>query len=72
MSLAEGGPATQYYVCLGQRPNANVTITPSPNGQVTVSPASVFTFTPTDWELPKAFTIGAVDDQVTEGPHTAT
>ena len=46
-----------------------MTITLSPNGQVTVSPAYV-TFTPTDWELPKAFTIGAVDDQVTEGPHT--
>ena len=69
VSLVEGGNSAQYYACLGQRPNANVTITPSPDAQVTVSPASL-TFTPTDWELPKAFTITAVDDQAVEGAHT--
>ncbi len=69
VSLGEGGPATQYYVCLGEKPAANVTVTASPDAQVTVTPASL-TFTSTDWELPKAFTIKAVDDQVTEGAHT--
>ena len=44
-------------------------MTPSPDAQVTVTPASV-TFTPSDWELPRVFTINAVDDRVTEGDHT--
>ena len=65
----EGGATGSYAVCLGERPNASVTITPSPNAQVTVSPSSL-TFTPSDWELPKIITITAVDDQVTEGTHT--
>jgi hypothetical protein len=69
VALTEAGPSAQYYVCLGQRPNATVTITPSPDAQVTVSPASI-TFTSSDWELPKAFTITAVDDQAPEGAHT--
>jgi Bacterial Ig domain/Domain of unknown function DUF11 len=69
VSVSEGGNGAQYYVCLGQQPSANVTITPSPNAQVTVSPASLV-FTPSDWELPKSFTVTAVDDQATEGAHT--
>ena len=62
VGLVEGGNGAQYFACLGQRPTANVTITPSPDTQVTVSPGSI-TFTPTDWEFPKAFTVTAVDDQ---------
>ena len=69
VSLTEGGNGAPYYLCLGQRPTANVTITPSPDAQVTVSPASL-TFTPSDWEFPKAFTVTAVDDQATEGAHS--
>jgi hypothetical protein len=67
--VAEGGATGSYAVCLGQAPTAPVTITPSPDAQVTVLPASV-TFTASDWELPKVFTVTAVDDEVTEGTHT--
>lgn len=67
--VAEGGATGSYAICLGERPNAGVTITPTPDGQVTVTPSSL-TFTAADWELPKIFTITAVDDQVTEGTHT--
>ena len=52
VSLVEGGNGAPYYACLGQRPTANVTITPSPDGQVTVSPASI-TFTPTRLGVPE-------------------
>ncbi|HEY7636382.1 MAG TPA: cadherin-like domain-containing protein [Gemmatimonadales bacterium] len=68
VDLAEGGPTKQYYVCLNAQPTGTVTITPSPDGQVTVSPSSI-SFSASDWNLPKAFTISAVDDQLSEGAH---
>jgi hypothetical protein len=68
ISLAEGGSAVTYDVCLSRQPTSDVTVTLFPDGQVQVSPA-MLVFTPADWEEPKTVTVSAVDDAIYEVAH---
>ncbi len=69
LAASEGGPSVSYNVCVRQQPTADVTITTQPDAQVTTSPSSVV-FTSTNWALPLAIAVTAVDDNVNENTHT--
>ena len=78
-SVTEGAAAGQpgysdsYTVVLNRQPSANVTIIASPDSQVAVDNGAggrTLVFTPSDWNLPKTFTVTAVEDSLFEGPHT--
>jgi hypothetical protein len=75
VSEAQPAQTDSYTVVLGSLPDdgETVTITPSSNATtgVTVSPASV-SFTNLDWNVPKTFTVAAVDDDVYEPGGTDT
>jgi len=77
-SVTEGAAAGQpghsdtYTVVLNRQPSANVTIIASPDSQVAVDNGAggrTLVFTPADWNLPKTFTVTAVEDGLLEGPH---
>jgi subtilisin family serine protease len=77
-SVTEGAAAGQlgysdtYTVVLNRQPSANVTIIASPDSQVAVDNGAggrTLVFTPSDWNLPKTFTVTAVEDSLFEGPH---
>ncbi|MBV6520335.1 MAG: hypothetical protein MNPFHGCM_00440 [Gemmatimonadaceae bacterium] len=68
-SVAEGGAAATYSVCLGAFPTADVAITTVPDGQVTATPAT-HVFTVESAALPQTYSVQAVDDGAFEGPHS--
>ena len=65
LAVSEGGSAT-YTVVLNSRPTADVTFTAVSDdvGAATVHPAS-HTFTPSEWNQAKTFTVRGVDDDDT-------
>ena len=65
LAVSEGGSAT-YTVVLNSRPTANVTVTAVSGdiGAATVNPAS-HTFSPSEWDRAKTFTVGGVSDDDT-------
>ncbi len=62
LNVAEDGSVT-YTVVLDSRPTAEVTITASSGGDgaASVTPASL-TFAPSEWDMPRTFTVTGVDD----------
>jgi hypothetical protein len=66
-----GATSATYTVRLDSRPRADVTIGVSGDAQANASP-STLVFTDTNWNLPQAVTVTAIDDADDEGPHTAT
>ena len=70
-AVAEGGAGDTYSVVLASAPTANVVVTVVANSQLTTSPA-VLTFTAANYATAQTVTVGAVDDTVREGTHTAT
>jgi len=72
LAVDEGGPASDYHVCLGvDRPAADVTVTPSSaRGEITGMAPVVFSVS--DWMLPRRVSVQAVDDASAEGPHADT
>ena len=70
-AVAEGGAGDTYSVALASAPTANVVVTVLANSQLTTSPA-VLTFTAANYATAQTVTVGAVDDTVREGTHTAT
>lgn len=69
--VSEGGTTDTYTVVLTSKPTAPVTIAVVANAQIEVSPTSLV-FTASDWKNPQIVTVGAPDDGVEEGPHSAT
>ena len=70
LTVAEGGPAAAYAVCLRSAPGANVTVTPTATlGQLVAMPALVFT--PTSWALPLLVGVTAINDVLYEPPPQA-
>ena len=70
ISVTEGGASDKYEVELTTQPSDSVVMSVYGNSQVILDPA-VLTFTPHDWSLSQEVTVTAVDDNVDEGPHTA-
>ncbi len=70
IAAAEGGAAGTYTVVLTTQPAANVVITVRAGVEISVTPAQL-TFTPANWNIAQTVTVGAVDDALIEGNHTA-
>ncbi|MGE4073182.1 MAG: hypothetical protein AB7E72_18590, partial [Lysobacterales bacterium] len=69
--VTEGGATDSYTLVLTTIPSSPVTITITPDSQLSTLPTTL-TFTAGDWNIPKPVVVSAVDDAVTEGPHTGT
>lgn len=70
--LSEAGLTDTYDIVLTRQPTANVTVTIQGGAQVNaLSPGNTLTFTSSNWNLPQTVTLGAVNDSVVEGNHTA-
>ena len=67
LTVAEGGAAAAYDVCLRDAPTATVTVTPAAAGGqlAALSPVS---FTPSSWEAYATVAVSAVDDALVEPP----
>ncbi len=65
--VTEGSSGVDYTVVLTSEPTANVVVTAAnTTGEATVSPANR-TFNSNNWDVPKVFTVAAVDDGVIDG-----
>ena len=69
----------EYTITLTREPVANVDIVVTTDGQTAVDTdlntptmENTLTFVPAEWDTPKAVYVIAVDDTVSEGPHTST
>ncbi|MCW2920456.1 MAG: hypothetical protein JWL76_330 [Thermoleophilia bacterium] len=70
-AVTEGGATSSYTIVLDSQPTADVTIAPV-STQLEWTVANVV-FTTTDWNVPQAVTLRAIDDSVDEAsPHTGT
>jgi subtilase family serine protease len=70
--VAEDGSTDSYTFTLQSQPTAEVRISFSTTGgQLTLSRSELI-FTPDNWNSSQSVVISAVDDDLTEGPHTAT
>ena len=75
--VAEQGPTSDTYTLdmeMAPTADVNVTVTPDSQTDVGAGPGNplVLTFRPTNWQLTRVVTVTAVDDVVSEGPHTST
>lgn len=69
--VTEGGAGDSFAVRLSKQPTADVTVTLSSAGnQVNLSPATL-TFTAANYASPQTVNVGAVNDAVHEGTHSA-
>lgn len=67
VTVAEGGAAASYSLCLQHAPTADVTVTPgSLFGQLQAM--TPVTFTPAAWALPRSISVAAIDDLLYEPP----
>ena len=66
--VAEGGATIIYGLNLGTVPTSNVTITLNAGTQLSLN-VSTLTFTPTNWNVPQAIRVSAIDDITGEGRH---
>jgi Ca2+-binding RTX toxin-like protein len=69
-SVTEAGNIDTYNVVLLTQPTANVVISCETVGQVFLNKTAL-TFTPSNWNVPQAVTVSAIDDALTEGTHSA-
>jgi len=70
-NVTEAGGTDGYTIVLNTQPSADVVVALSPDEQATLS-ESELRFTPSNWNTPQTVTVTAIDDEVAEGPHTAT
>jgi hypothetical protein len=72
LAVSEGGIGQSYNVCLKSKPTAQVTVTAaSAGGQLVLPPPVIFGTLPvgaTNWALPRAVTVSAVNDLLYEPP----
>lgn len=71
LSLTEGGMAGTYTAVLNWAPTADVTLNISPDAQLQVA-RSQLTFTPANWNTPQTISVQAINDGISEGPHSGT
>jgi hypothetical protein len=69
-TVSEAGVRTSLAVRLGFAPESTVTISIDPGTQLSSTPSSLV-FTPANWNQPQSIGLGAIDDALIEGPHTA-
>ncbi|MDB6120962.1 MAG: hypothetical protein JWO08_4743, partial [Verrucomicrobiaceae bacterium] len=62
-----GQPSSDVAITLGTTPTGQTTLT-----GLTLSANGVLNFTPTNWNTVQTVTVTAVDDAISEGPHSAT
>jgi hypothetical protein len=70
-TLVEGGAVGTYTVALNVAPTAEVDVAIAPGTQFNVS-NSTLAFTSANWSTPQTIIVRALQDGVTEGPHTGT
>ncbi len=70
LALTEGGIEGTYSLVLTTAPAADVTVTIATGTQLTAARTQL-TFTPANWNVPQTVSIRAVQDGVSEGPHSA-
>jgi uncharacterized repeat protein (TIGR01451 family) len=68
-AVNEGGAGDTVTIRLASQPLSNVTTTLSISPRCTVTPPSL-TFTSATWSTPQTVTLGAVDNDLLEGPQT--
>jgi len=66
--VAEGGATDSYEVALGSPPIDNVEIAITVPDEQTITAPEILTFTPDNWNVAQMVMVGAVNDQVLEGP----
>lgn len=76
-NISETGPTSDTYtVVLNSQPSADVSITVQPDVESDLGAgagaAIALTFTASDWNMPQTVTVTAVDDAISDGPHTST
>jgi hypothetical protein len=71
ITLAEGGASSSYTIRLSNAPAANLTVHVTPDADLSVN-TTTLTFTTANWNTPQTVTVTAVDDALSEGPHTGT
>jgi Subtilase family/Carboxypeptidase regulatory-like domain len=69
-AVAEGGATDTYTIVLDSQPTASVAISFDTGTQI--QPIAVLIFTPANWNIPQTVTVRAVDDNLAEGPRSAT
>ncbi|MBI0534222.1 cadherin repeat domain-containing protein [Roseomonas sp. KE2513] len=77
--VAEGGATDTFTVQLSRMPTAAVTLQIGADSDLTIAAGTVtpaaksisFTIQPSDWATPRVVTVGALDDNIVEGPETA-
>lgn len=67
--VSESGLQDVFSVALAYPPTGPVTVSLTPDDQLTVFPESL-NFTPENWNLAQAVTVGAVNDSLVEGWHS--
>ena len=75
VDVEEGGLTDSYQISLDTFPTHDVMITVAPDGQANLGAgagvAIVLTFTPANAIVPQTVNVTAVDDEISEGDHTA-
>ncbi|MEM7029305.1 MAG: Calx-beta domain-containing protein [Chloroflexota bacterium] len=73
INVTEDGTNDNYQVSLTSQPTSDVTLTATSDNQTTLATtrnAIVLTFTSVNWNIPQTVNVSAVDDTLSEGPHT--
>jgi len=69
-AVSEGGASDSYTIRLASQPVGNVTIVMLPDADLTTTPTQLI-FASANWSQLQLVTVSAVDDDETEGAHTA-
>ena len=67
-TATEGGAPAQVSVTLGAAPSATTSVHLAGDSSLNV-PSQVLTFNSSNWNVPQTLPVGAVDDNVAQGPH---
>ncbi|MEZ6119743.1 MAG: PQQ-dependent sugar dehydrogenase [Pirellulaceae bacterium] len=68
--VSENGDAAEYVITLTVEPTDPVTVVLQNDGQLITSPSQV-TFDNSNWNVPQAIVVNAIDDDLVEGVHTS-
>ena len=72
VSVAETGTTAQFTVVLDTEPEGNVVIRAYSSDSGEAQVGGPLTFTSSNWDIPKTFTITGVDDSIADGEQQAT
>ena len=75
-AVPEGGASDTYDLVLHSHPTTDVIVRVEPDGQIDLGSGAgaptQLTFTSANWSTPQPVTVAAVNDDIEEGPHSAT